>query len=126
MAFSWFNFGIRASVHFICSAPLLTFYPVLIALLLIIKLVSSLNRMGNRNAWHEDTAILPGFGQAGYGGGYPGYYPGGYGGQQPAMFAGNGQMPYVIQQAPGHSVVIQPNPGGVPSVAQVPGTVHSP
>ncbi|EJD01160.1 uncharacterized protein FOMMEDRAFT_21604 [Fomitiporia mediterranea MF3/22] len=106
MAFSWFNFGI-----------------LLISLLLTFKLASSLTTMGNPGAWFEDTAILPGFGASGgYGyGGYGGY---GYGGAQ-AMFSGNGQMPYVIQQAPGHSVVIQPNPGGVPTVSQVPGAVSA-
>ena len=71
--------------------------------------------MGRYQAWHEDVAALPGFGQTSfYGGGM------GYGGQMGAMYGANGQMPYVIQQAPGHSVVIQPNPGGIPTVAQVP------
>ncbi|KAL5507977.1 hypothetical protein ACEPAH_5595 [Sanghuangporus vaninii] len=101
MAFSWFTFGI-----------------LLIALLLTFKLGSTLSAM-NPRAWYEDTAILPGFGASG-GYGYGGY---GYGGQ-PMMY-GNGQMPYVIQQAPGHSVVIQPNPGGVPTVQQVPGVLQA-
>jgi hypothetical protein len=122
MAFSWFNFAIRKGF------PLLSIVPkskrialsVLIALLLLIMLVNQLQAMGRYGAWHEDVAALPGFGQSnGFGGG-GGYV---YGGQP--MFAGNGQTPYMIQQAPGHSVVIQPNPGGVPTVSQVPGTVTS-
>ena len=78
-------------------------------------LVNQLQAMGRYTAWHEDVAALPGFGQVN---GMPGY---GYGaGQAGMMYGANGQMPYVIQQAPGHSVVIQPNPGGMPQVAQVP------
>ena len=94
---------------------------VLIAFLLTITLANRLQAMGNFRAWHDDTAILPGFGQIAYSG-YPGYP-----GMQPtqAVFASNGQMPYVIQQAPGHSVLIQPNPGGIPTVTQVPGAVTS-
>ena len=118
MAFSWFDFGIRAyKFTAFRSTPILTrmFIQVLIALLLTLRLGSTLSMM-NPRAWYDDTAILPGFGTTG------GYGYGGYGYGQPMMYA-NGQMPYVIQQAPGHSVVIHPNPGGVPTVQQVPGVV---
>ncbi|KAH8118269.1 hypothetical protein DFH11DRAFT_659406 [Phellopilus nigrolimitatus] len=112
-AFSWANFAI-----------------LLIAFIILIILVNRLASMGGQNAaWNASMSDLPWFGQYGspYGGYGGGGYPGGYpGGNQQAMFTGgNGQMPYVIQQAPGHSVVIQPNPGGVPTVAQIPGQVTS-
>lgn len=101
---------------------------VLITLLLLVRLVNDLQSMGRFGAWHEDTAILPGFGGLGaYGGGYGGGGMGGGGypySGVPQMYGGaNGQQPYVIQQAPGHSVVIQPNPGGMPTVQQVPSAV---
>ena len=90
-------------------------FTVLITLLLLVALVNQLQSMGRYGAWHEDTAMLPGFGGMAFGG--AGYQYSGI----PQMYGGaNGQMPYVIQQAPGHSVVIQPNPGGMPTVAQVP------
>ena len=77
--------------------------------------------MGRYGAWQESMSELPWFGQ--YGVPYGGYGP--YGGGAPMYPAANGQVPYVIQQAPGHSVVIQPNPGGVPTVTQLPGNVNS-
>lgn len=32
---------------------------------------------------------------------------------------------YVVQQNPGHSIVIQPNPNGQPTITQVPGIVNA-
>ena len=76
--------------------------------------------MGRYGVWNESVSELPWFGQyhSPYGGGYGYGQPGGYG-----MPMSGGQMPYVVQQAPGHSVVIQPSnqPGGMPMVTQVPG-----
>lgn len=76
--------------------------------------------MGNYSVWNESMSYLPWFNQYGS---PMGYGPQMYGGQQ--MMGANGQMPFVIQQTPGHSVVIQPNPGGVPTVTQVPGMVNT-
>jgi len=105
-AFSWANFAILT-----------------ISLLTLIVLVSQATAMGRYEAWNESMSELPWFGEMrspyGYGGG-----GGFYGGGMP-MYGGGGQ-PFVVQQAPGHSVVIQPNPGGPPTVHQVPGMVQSP
>jgi len=102
-AFSWANFAI-----------------MLICFLIILILASRASAM-NREIWNESMSELPWFGQYGS--------PYGYGGQQMPMYypggGGAGGQPYVIQQAPGHSVVIQPNPGGMPTVTQVPGLVNS-
>ncbi|THG96314.1 hypothetical protein EW145_g7801 [Phellinidium pouzarii] len=103
-AFSWANFGILT-----------------IAFVVLVILINRLASYGQFGGWNTSISEVPWFGQP-YQGGQFGPY-GGYGGNPQAMFAGNGQMPYVIQQAPGHSVVIQPNPGGMPTVAQVPGTI---
>jgi len=109
LAFSWGNFGI-----------------LLICFLLLLVVVNRAHSMGRYGAWQESMSELPWFGQ--YGAPYGPYGGGGgnYGGQQ--MYGGGmgypgGQAPYVIQQAPGHSVVIQPNPGGVPTVTQMPGGI---
>ncbi|TDL29503.1 hypothetical protein BD410DRAFT_25686 [Rickenella mellea] len=101
-AFSWAVFGIFT-----------------IWLILLICLLTKLTARGHYRAWEESVNDLPWFGQDQlYGGGYP---------QQ--MYAGaqfGGAQPYVIQQAPGHSMVIQPNAnGGPPMVTQLPGTVRS-
>lgn len=62
-------------------------------------------------AWNESISDLPWFGQwtAPYG-------P--YGGQIPY-----GQQPYVVQQMPGRSMIIQPNSMGAPTITQIPGNV---
>ncbi|KAI5124976.1 hypothetical protein M0805_007402 [Coniferiporia weirii] len=112
-AFSWANFGILT-----------------IAFIVLVILINRLASYGQFGGWNASMSEVPWFGQPVYGGGMPyggapyGPYGGGYGNPQ-ATFAGNGQMPYVIQQAPGHSVVIQPNPGGMPTVSQIPGMVTS-
>lgn len=90
---------------------------VLISFLIVVILANRAQSLGNYRIWNESMSFLPWFNQYGT----PYYGPQAYGmGQQ--MF-GNGQTPFVINQAPGHSVVINPNPGGVPQVTQVPGTV---
>ena len=89
--------------------------------------------MGAPFAWAAPIFELPWFGELPgwpYGGqmGYPmGMYPAGGMAYQPAMMNG-GMMNggYVVQQAPGHSVVIQPGlAGGAPTITQVPGSVSS-
>jgi len=62
---------------------------------------------------------------AGPGQGYP--YPGMSSmgmpvSQQPMVLPNNGG--YVVQQQPGHSIVIQPNANGQPTVTQIPGIVQ--
>jgi hypothetical protein len=99
--------------------------------------------MGRYDIWRDDVRELPWFGQApGYPGtGYATYsgqhgnrgYPGSYGqgsygqgtygqgsyAQYPSTYGGN-----VVQQQPGHSLVIQPGMnGGAPTVQQVPTAV---
>jgi hypothetical protein len=83
--------------------------------------------MGHYEIWREDIRQLPWFGQApGYPGvGYTTYssqqyrgYPGSYA-QYPTTYGGN-----VVQQQPGHSLVIQPGMnGGALNVQQVPTVV---
>ena len=90
--------------------------------------------MGRYDIWRDDVRELPWFGQApGYPGAgyasYPSQYPSQYGNrgypgsyaqaQYPTTYAGN-----VVQQQPGHSLVIQPGiNGGAPTVQQVPTAV---
>jgi len=94
--------------------------------------------MGRYDIWREDVRELPWFGQQpGYPGAgyatYPGQYgnrgyPGSYAqgshvqgsyAQYPTTYGGN-----VVQQQPGHSLVIQPGMnGGAPTVQQVPTAV---
>jgi len=116
-AFSWATF---------C---LLTLY-----LVFLISLATRSVAMGRYDIWREDIRELPWFGQTpGYpGAGYATYssqygntsqygsrgYPGSYG-QYPTNYGGN-----VVQQQPGHSLVIQPGiNGGAPTVQQVPTSV---
>lgn len=96
---------------------------------------------GNHHAWQEPIQELPWFGEQpdyyrrehgtnGYGnrhGQQPGYgyeHGGqGYGGQQAMRPLGGPGMvpatnPGVIQQQPGHSVIIQPGHHGMPATAQ--------
>jgi hypothetical protein len=108
-AFSWATF---------C---LLTLYFVF-----LISLATRSVAMGRYEIWREDIRELPWFGQAP---GYPGVgyvtYPSQYRGyagsyaQYPTTYGGN-----VVQQQPGHSLVIQPGMnGGAPTVQQVPTVV---
>jgi len=125
-AFSWATF---------C---LLTLY-----LIFVITLATHSVAMGRYDIWRDDIRELPWFGQApGYpGAGYASYsgqygnsgqygssaqygnrggYPGSYAqSQYPTTYGGN-----VVQQQPGHSLVIQPGiNGGAPTVQQVPTAV---
>ncbi|KAI9000976.1 hypothetical protein BD414DRAFT_511587 [Trametes punicea] len=96
-----------------------------IFLWILIALTSRAKALGRPYAWAEPIVELPWFGQwPGYpeGGqfaypapyGYPGMPMGGYAGTQIAPG-------YVVQQNPGHSVVIQPGINGQPpTVTQVP------
>ena len=89
--------------------------------------------LGRPYAWAEPIVELPWFGQ------YPGFPEGQYpqngmyqmpyaypAGQPMGYPAPGGQPGYVIQQNPGHSVVIQPGVNGQPpTITQVPGSVSS-
>jgi len=98
----------------------------------VLSLASRSMAMGRPNIWREDIRELPWFGQAP---GYPGFgyvaYSSPYGArgatgpytqQYPATatnYAGN-----IVQQQPGHSIVINPGRGGMPAtVSQVPSGV---
>ncbi|KAI0832458.1 hypothetical protein BC628DRAFT_1406926 [Trametes gibbosa] len=113
-----------------------------IFLWILISLTARAKVFGRPFAWSEPIIELPWFGQLpGYpeGGQYPpGMYPNGYGypggmpmsmGMQPmGVYGGGAQVApgYVVQQTPGHSVVIQPGMNGQPTtVTQIPGTVSS-
>jgi hypothetical protein len=86
--------------------------------------------MGRYDIWRDDVRELPWFGQApGYPGtgyatyssqyGNRGYPQAGSYAQYPTTYGGN-----VVQQQPGHSLVIQPGMnGGAPVVQQVPTAV---
>jgi len=123
-AFSWMLFALFA-----------------IFLWILISLTTRAQALGRPYAWSEPIVELPWFGQwpgwpeGGDMGGfaYPaGSHPGspysgaggmpmGYG--QPGQMMGGG---YVVQQNPGHSVVIQPGVNGqAPTITQVPGMVSS-
>lgn len=113
-----------------------------IFLWILISLTTRAQALGRPYAWSEPIVELPWFGQwPGWsegenGGGYAypaGSYPGtpyrgggqmpmGYGGQPATVMSGG----YVVQQNPGHSVVIQPGANGqAPVITQVPGIVSS-
>jgi len=118
--FSWMNFGIFA-----------------IFMVIILILASNSRMYGRPYAWREPMLELGWFGEL------PGYSGGNYSSfpainqMQPGMMMQPGMgMPmagtygpgggYVIQQNPGHSVVIQPGPHGeAPRVTQVPGIVST-
>ena len=116
------------------------FPPDAIFLVILITLASRAQARGRPFAWAEPIVELPWFGQ------WPGYpesqYPGAgmmYPGQmmmpgyaypagQPMTYATTapGQPGYVVQQNPGHSVVIQPGMNGQPAtITQIPGSVTS-
>ena len=108
-----------------------------IFLWILISLTTRAKVLGRPYAWAEPIIELPWFGQwPGYpeGGQFPNgmYPPGQYGYPMmgvPSMggYAGSQMAPgYVVQQNPGHSVVIQPGMNGQPpTITQVPGTVVS-
>ncbi|KAI0081813.1 hypothetical protein K474DRAFT_1613063 [Panus rudis PR-1116 ss-1] len=104
-AFSWMNFCLFA-----------IFFWILLAL------TTRSKTLGRPFAWSEPIVELPWFGE------WPGWpadsrYPGAYGGY-PTVAPGGavyGPGGYVIQQAPGHQVMIQPGVNGAPpTVTQVP------
>lgn len=101
LAFSWANFVIL----------ILSF---VVLLILILRVLS----FGRRRIWEESISDLPWFNQWNYrhGEGYPAY-PYSYMTGQPIQ---TGPNQYVVQQAPGHSVVIG-SQDGRPTFAQVPG-----
>ena len=91
-------------------------FVVLISFVILITLLVRATSLGRYRVWEESISDLPWFGQWNV----PGAR---YGAPQPVYSGpvyGNGQIPTVIQQMPGHSVIIQPNGGGAPSVQQVP------
>ncbi|KAH9899835.1 hypothetical protein C8Q73DRAFT_639374 [Cubamyces lactineus] len=108
-----------------------------IFLWILISLTTRAKVLGRPYAWAEPIIELPWFGQ------WPGYPEGGQfaGGMYPPApygypmmnvpsmggYAGSQMAPgYVVQQNPGHSVVIQPGINGQPpTITQVPGTVTS-
>ncbi|OCH94068.1 hypothetical protein OBBRIDRAFT_748297 [Obba rivulosa] len=110
-AFSWMNFCLFA-----------------IFLWAVIALTARSKVLGRPYAWGEPIFELPWFGQYP---GPPGPYQGGY---QMPMYPGGMQYGpqmmnngYVVQQNPGHAVVIQPNMGGLPpTITQVPSPIPSP
>jgi len=120
-AFSWITFG--------------TF---VIALITVIMLTSNAYHLGRPYAWREPMLELGWFGEfPGYSGGpyssYPTFHhqgmmqPGmmmqpGYAQTIPQQYGPGGG--YVVQQTPGHSVIIQPGVhGDAPTITQVPGMV---
>ncbi len=104
---------------------------VAIFLWVLISLATRSQAFGRPYAWSEPVIELPWFNQLpGWPedqGHYPGQYayPAGYGGgvqAAPQMIGGG----YVVQQNPGHSVVIRPGVNGqAPTVTQIPGVVTS-
>ncbi|EPQ54263.1 hypothetical protein GLOTRDRAFT_116829 [Gloeophyllum trabeum ATCC 11539] len=109
----------------------MTFILLAVYLIILIALTGRSQVLGRPYAWQEPIIELPWFGE------YPGYpgpyqYSDGYaqngqmmpGYGQPTYvypgMMGGGQMPYVIRQNPGESIVIQPGMnGGAPFVQQV-------
>ncbi|PCH41207.1 hypothetical protein WOLCODRAFT_89104 [Wolfiporia cocos MD-104 SS10] len=110
-AFSWMTFCLYA-----------------IFLWILIALTSRARAFGRPLAWAEPIFELPWFGELpGWPySGAPGMYPAGayaQGMPYPPQLV-NGQ--YLVQQMPGHSVMIQPGAvGGMPAVTQVPGDRES-
>ncbi|KZT12744.1 uncharacterized protein LAESUDRAFT_733357 [Laetiporus sulphureus 93-53] len=104
-----------------------------IYLWVLIALTSRARVLGHPYAWAEPIFELPWFGE------FPGWpYSGGaFAPGQQTGFSTGAYMPvpymtpminggYVVQQAPGHSVIVQPGaPGGPPAVTQVPGAVST-
>ena len=89
---------------------------VAISFIVLLALCTRATSLGRYRVWNESISDLPWFGQWNV----PGPH---YSTPQPMYNGGvysNGQVPTVIQQMPGHSVVIQPGAGGAPSVQQIP------
>jgi len=118
-AFSWFNFGM-----------------FLVSLIIVIILTTKSNQLGRPYAWREPMLELGWFGEwPGYSGGQYSSYPTyNQGMMQPGMMMQPSMMPqqfgpgggYVVQQTPGHSVIIQPGTHGeAPTITQVPGLVST-
>ena len=105
---------------------------VAIFFFILITLTTRSKTLGRVFAWREPIVELPWFGQ------WPGWpedtrYPGSPGGYAyPAGAPMTGSMTYgpsgyVVQQAPGHQVMIQPGVNGAPpTVTQVPVSVGGP
>ena len=96
---------------------------------ILITLTTRSQAFGRPFAWSEPVIELPWFNQVpGWpedAGPHPGHYayPAGYAGGGVQQMMGGG---YVVQQNPGHSVVIRPGVNGqAPTVTQVPGVVTS-
>ena len=122
--------------------PLPHLHPDFIFLFILVALTTRAKTLGRPYAWAEPIVELPWFGQ------WPGYPEGQYPGAGAMMYPQGGMMMmpgyaypagqpmyapgqpvqpgYVVQQNPGHSVVIQPGVNGqAPTITQVPGTVSS-
>ena len=83
----------------------------MITIVLIVRVLS----WGRYTIWQDSISDLPWFGQFQAGYGYGGYPAAGM-----PVYAGGGGQPYVVQQNPGQSLIIQPNPnGGPPTVTSV-------
>ena len=105
---------------------------VAIFFFILITLTTRSKTLGRVFAWREPIVELPWFGQ------WPGWpentrypgSPGGYAYPAGAPMAGSmtyGPSGYVVQQAPGHQVMIQPGVNGAPpTVTQVPVSVGGP
>ena len=125
-AFSWMLFSL-CMYHALASSlarPLMVSSLVVIFEWILVTLATRAQAMGRNYVWREPIFELPWFGQ------YPGWPGGAYAGNGYAYPAAapytNVQYPVngygnVIQQQPGHSVIIRPGHG----VTQVPGVVTS-
>ncbi|KZT24490.1 hypothetical protein NEOLEDRAFT_1067039 [Neolentinus lepideus HHB14362 ss-1] len=110
-AFSWMNFCLLA-----------------IFFIILLSLTTRAQALGRPFAWQENIVELPWFGQMpGYPGGvYANGYQNGGGAYSYPMQQMLPPNAFVIQQQPGHSVVIQPQPAGQPPmVNQIPSTQPS-
>ncbi|KIJ56673.1 hypothetical protein M422DRAFT_62623 [Sphaerobolus stellatus SS14] len=113
------------------------FASLAIAFILLIALATRAQSIGMHNAWARSISDLPWWGENEAG--EPYYTGGGHGSEGYGSYNGNPAAAYnanaaynaaalaypgaqIVQQQPGHSVVIQPGPGG-PRVQQVPGSL---
>jgi hypothetical protein len=119
-------------LRFACVRSLSPFYTpphyitVTLYFIFVITLATRSMTTGRPDIWRDDIREMPWFGQQpGYPGSGYGTYSAQYGSrgpvsytqtQYPTSYAGN-----VVQQQPGHSLMIQPGVnGGAPTVQQVP------
>jgi len=93
LAFSWTNFVILA-----------------LSWVILLTLIMRVLSLGRHRAWEESISDIPWFNQWNYQHGSYGMYP----------YQSMGQQPYVVQQAPGHTVIVG-SQDGRPVVQQVPG-----